>query len=247
MRQRLSLRKSSLNANCFKKLATILLSIVFIFILIYCFNSYFSISKIEVSGLNKNETIRGLDILKNQNIFFVSVKENEEKLLNENAYLKKVTIKKIMPNKINITVETHTPVAVLVVNNGYLYLAQNGRILFKQKQNDTNLTVINYYQKLDYKSTSIGNWISNNDIIISLNLLKICLELGLDINSIDINSLDMLGFNLDDKKILFTTKKSENAQRYILENIVQKFNIEGKDFNSLDLRFDKPVIVLKTL
>ena len=71
------------------------------------------------------------------------------------------------------------------------------------------------------------------------------MDLELKINSIDISSLDMLGFNLDGKKLLFTTEKPVETQAYILEKVVGQFKIEGKDFKSLDLRFDKPVIVLK--
>jgi cell division protein FtsQ len=218
---------------------------VVVFVAAIHLNRYFVVNNIQVVGLSSESLIRGLDLVKNQNIFFVDEKELEKRLLDENSIIKKIVIKKILPNKIIITIESHAPLAVLVVNNGYLYLGQNGRVLAKKKQNDTDLAIINYYQKFDYVSSHIGNWISNKDIIISLNLLKACVDLELKINSIDISSLDMLGFNLDGKKLLFTTEKPVETQAYILEKVVGQFKIEGKDFKSLDLRFDKPVIVLK--
>ena len=52
----------------------------------------------------------------------------------------------------------------------------------------------------------------------------------------------MVAFNLDKKKIIFSLEKNRTIQAYQLETLIKQFQIEGKEFVSLDLRFDKPII-----
>ena len=54
----------------------------------------------------------------------------------------------------------------------------------------------------------------------------------------------MIVLNSKDKRFVFTTEKDVSEQEYQFSAIVRKFRTEGKDFKSLDLRFDKPVISL---
>jgi len=53
----------------------------------------------------------------------------------------------------------------------------------------------------------------------------------------------MLVFKLDNgKKIIFSVKKDREEQDYLLETIIRQFKIQGKEFQEIDLRFNKPVI-----
>jgi hypothetical protein len=49
----------------------------------------------------------------------------------------------------------------------------------------------------------------------------------------------------DDKEIIISSQKDINKQISSLQFILSHFTMEGKEFSKLDLRFDKPVIILK--
>ncbi len=160
----------------------------------------------------------------------------------QNPNIKEITIKKMLPSKLLITVSVYEPIAFLEANSGHFALNEDGKLLYKKKDIDTNLPIIHYYQKFNFASGAPGELIDYKDIVLSLHLLKKSLDLALRVDSIDIGSLDMIAFNLLNKKILFTTRKNELLQIYELVAIVKNFKIEGKDFKNLDLRFDKPII-----
>ncbi len=247
MLPRSSLRKSSLRSDRFKKIIGLIVITGLVFLGLMILNNYFRISRIEVEALPEGQSIKGLDLYENKNIFFIQEKEMAEKIKLENPNIQQVTIKKQLPNQLKITVKLYKPLAALKANVGYLIISEDGRILAKDKQNRLDLPEINYYQKINFYSSYPGEWIGFEDVVTSLKLLKFSLDLKLAIDMIDINGLDMIGFNLGGNKILFTTKKKESIQEFELEKIVRQFKIEGRSFKSLDLRFDKPVVVLNDL
>ena len=84
-----------------------------------------------------------------------------------------------------------------------------------------------------------------NDIKTTLFFLKKLGELDLGVANVDINGLNMIRLNLKSGVILATTEKDLETQAYQLEKIIKQFRIEGKEFETLDLRFDKPVVKIK--
>lgn len=168
----------------------------------------------------------------------------EQDIEKENPEVTSVFVSKKLPDELQISVIYTEPMVILVANNGYLYLSDQGRVIYKTRKVGEELPYIDYYQKIDYSSTQAGDVFNYKDLQASLNFLRHVLDLGLAVDTIDINGLNMIGFNLKGKTILFTTEKDEEIQLYELGQIVHSFKIEGKDFKSLDLRFDKPVVVL---
>ncbi len=245
----LGLNKLELAARSFVRLLIkIILTgalITLFFFLIYWIYDSFLIKEIEIEGLTEKRLIKGLELINNKNIFFIKEDEIAEKILNENPEFNKISLIKIYPRKVKLIIKVDKPLAALQVNGGFLILSSQGRIIAKSKKNDEHLPVINYYQKLDYYAETVGDWIKFKDITAALDLLKYSFDFGLAIDIIDINGLDMIGFKLGTREILFTTEKSVEVQKYELEKIMHQFKIEGKEFLKLDLRFDKPVVVFK--
>ena len=57
----------------------------------------------------------------------------------------------------------------------------------------------------------------------------------------------MLGLYSEEKKqkLLFSAEKDRATQDYEMEAVLTQLKREGKEFTQLDLRFDKPIIVIK--
>ena len=67
----------------------------------------------------------------------------------------------------------------------------------------------------------------------ALKILKQMSGMGMKINTIDIDGVDMIGFSLKGKTVVFSSEKDIDAQVYQLEQIVHQFKIQGTDFRSL--------------
>ena len=133
---------------------------------------------------------------------------------------------------------------MLKVSAGYFILSEDARILLKINKIQEQLTLINYYQKLNFYSYSSGDYLDLRDIKLGVSFTVALATLGYDVDILDINDSDMLLCNVGDKTIIFTTAKDAKLQLYELREIIRQFKIKGNDFKSIDLRFEKPIIRL---
>lgn len=193
-------------------------------------------------GNKKNINLIGLDRLTNRSLIFFNQTKESLKLADSNPVIKKVTITKILPDKIILELTEDRPIAVLQADQGYIFLSELGKIISKRKETDNQLPQINFYQNLYYYQYQLGEIIDYQEVLGSLKFLKLISGLGLTVDTVDINGVHMVAFNLVNKKILFSLEKDYQAQAFQLESIIKQFKVQGKEFVSLDLRFDKPVI-----
>lgn len=233
-----------------KTYIAIIVTAVLLLAILILLDRAFRVQNITVSPLTpadskKINSIIGLTALYEKYIFVISAEQVKNDILRSNPRVQSVSIEKSYPDTIQITIGFYNPVAYLQVNGGFFLLAADGRILEKVKtKNNTNIPSIQYYQQLDYYGFQSGDGISYKDIVTSLRLLIKAFDLGFIINNIDINGLSMIVLNSNDKRFVFTTEKDISEQEYQFFAIVRKFRTEKKEFKSLDLRFDKPVISL---
>lgn len=225
-----------------KKPALFFLYFSFFLLFFFLIKRFFSVSVIEMV---KDKNLRGLDRIKGRVIFFISPSTVGKELTTLNPEIKKVKIVKIYPNRIRIEVEKDVPVASFSVTGGYFLLSREGRILKKKREKEKDLPVINYYQKFYYQEYQTGDKLNYQDILDALYFITKFNYLELTVNSIDINSLNMIIFNLDGKKVFFTTTKERKQQYQALKKLIERFKIEKMDYQAIDLRFDKPIIKLK--
>lgn len=225
-----------------KRIFLLILLVPVSFLLLNFINNYFSIRNIEVNGLKKIDSFKGADLWSKKNIFLLSEEEIEKNLLAVNPLFKKVNVYKRYPNTLRLVIQKHEPFVYLSVYQGYFMLSDDARILSKSKTKENDLPVINYYQKLSYNIWQSGDFIKYKDIASALHFLRKTLDLGLEIYTIDISGTNMIALNLKDQTIFFTTEKDPSIQDYQVETIIRQFKITGKNFATLDLRFDKPII-----
>jgi cell division protein FtsQ len=228
-----------------KKILLMILLVIFFLVIFFFINKFFLVKEIAVIGNDRKNSLNGLINLKNKNLLYVTEEKIALDLKNKNPWIETVEINKSYPNKLIVKIKPATPIALIKVDQGFFYLNKDGKIIQKIKKNYTNLPQINYYQQLSYLDYQLGNKISYKDILLSLFFIKNLNNLGYSVDTVDIAGFYMIRFNLKDKSILFSTEKDPKEQDYQLEQIIKRFKIEGVDFSSLDLRFDKPVIKIK--
>ncbi len=217
---------------------------VFVTILLLV-NQFFTIKRILIVGLDKNEESVDSEYFMNKNLLLIKQSEIRTLILQKNAIISDVQIQKKFPDTLILTVQSYTPVAILQADNGFFILGDRTNILKKVKKNNTTLPLIRHYQVPQYSIYTPGDKIAYSDLGFSLHLIGALEDTGLHIDSIDINSLSVIVLQQGEKSILFSSDKNEDVQVYQLELILKQFKLEGKDFKKLDLRFDKPVVEFK--
>jgi hypothetical protein len=206
---------------------------------LFLFYKTYAIQRVVVDG---KKDINGISLLKQKNIVFLDIKKTEEILFEANPTIASITIEKSYPSTLEIYVEDSVATAILPVGNGFFVLSTKGRILEKNRTNTTHLPIINYYQKLPFQGYESGDIVSNSDILLALALIEKVSYLAIVTDGIDIKGLDMIVLKKGSVEYIFTTQKSAQEQYDDLKIIIEKFKLDGKEYKSIDLRFDKPII-----
>lgn len=203
-------------------------------------SDFFKVKTIKIIG---KEKIIGIEDFKNKLIFFIFEDDFKKIIYKKNPLIASLILKKIYPSTLEIEIKKEKPIAQLIVNNGYLILNNQGKILFKKKEKDLFLPEINFYQKIFDSEYSLGDTIDFKDIIKGLFFLKkINEELNLKCYLLDIKGNNMLVFNLENNKIILSADKDKEEDFYQLKEIIKNLKILGKNYKEIDLRFDKPII-----
>lgn len=207
-------------------------------------DSKYKIKYIKLNSATNSIQIKGISALQNENLVVLSTKDTEELIIKNNPYVKKVTVQKEYPDTLILNVTFNKPRAYLRVKDGFYLLTDNAYILEKNREvKKPKLPVITYYQNVPFAANQAGEQILAKDIQDSLFFLNKLQSMKVPINSIDIDGIHMLGLYTENQKFFFSSEKDIKKQEYQLAAAVSEFNVSGKKFQSLDLRFDKPVVV----
>ena len=199
------------------------------------------VKTIVVEGKDKTPLV-GLDALKRKNLLLLTQQEISDIVTEQNPSIKSVTMTKVYPDMVVISPRWYTQHAYIPTGSGFLIVAADGRVLQKTRDIPSGLVPVSYYQKLNYDVYQSGQIVDYTDIKAGLSALKSARDLGLEVLSVGIEGSNMIRLQLDDKTVLFSAQKSIQLQAYQLEQLVRQFALEGKDYETIDIRFEKPVV-----
>lgn len=204
------------------------------------------VKTIKIEGVSKNTVLYGLEGIRDSSLFLLSVPITENLIKKSNPFISSVSVVKQYPQTVTLSIFLYEPFAFFQGDKGFFMISQDGHILKKIKSDeiDINLPIIHYFETLNFSSYVPGEKIDLKDVQMALNFLKEVKSQNMQVNTIDINGVDVIAFKLKDKEIVFSSGKDGEGQIYQLEQIIHQFRIQGKDFKKLDLRFNKPVLEL---
>ncbi len=208
-------------------------------IMLFFIQKTFTIRSIEISGIDH---IAGLDTFSGRLIFLLSDHEMEKTIYERNPGLDNIVVTKKYPATISISARKTTIAAVLKATDGFFYLTRAGRVVAKNRQLSSQRTLINSFEHIYLRSYSVGEVITSKDIIYSLFFVTKLADLGISVARVDILGFDVLVFKVEDKTYYITLSKTKEEQYDELKMLVNHFAIEGQQYRSIDLRFDKPII-----
>ncbi|MBP9816007.1 FtsQ-type POTRA domain-containing protein [Candidatus Woesebacteria bacterium] len=213
--------------------------------LLLCGMTYFlfRIAHINVSG---SKQLSGIDKYSSNFIFLLKPIEVEKEILQQNPTLEKVVVELIYPNTLSILAIEARPIAKIVLEDGYMAISSEGKILAKQRDDMSTLPIgINYYQPLYFRSFAVGDVIDINEMIDAVFFIEELQKLALPVGNVDIRNENMIVLFLEDYEILVSSTKDTLEQMAQLKVVLEQFRTKAVEFSRLDVRFEKPIVVFK--
>ncbi len=211
--------------------------------LAYRIDHAYRIEEMKVYGETKDFPFKGKKQYKGTYLWRLDLQDAEKYLTDANPYYRINSIRKVYPSAVEVEVSRLIPTAYLKVGDGYLLLSKEGIVLEKVREiENTGIPVITFYQNVPYNSFQRGDEIGFKEVEDSLYFLGIVQDARLKVNSIAIEGFHMLGLYTDSSTFLFSSEKDIELQKYQFEQSLRQLSVEGITFETLDLRFDKPII-----
>lgn len=198
----------------------------------------FNINKVIVISLQNK--IYGLSILNSQNLLFIDSLDILNRLLENNPSFSSATLDRRYPATLLISTTDRKPVARIVHSATALFLDENG-ILFSGNQNESNLPLVELSQKI-YHMAKIADW----RLIKSARLIDYLAKQTIFVDRLYIDDNNGL-FSINSKEgSLFIVPFASDVIQVAtsLQTIITRFRIEGKFVQKVDLRFEKPIVVV---
>lgn len=190
--------------------------------------------------ISPDKEIIGLNIFSGENNLLLKESEIKDELLKKNIFVKNIKINKQYPDKIILDIVFRSPYAYVVANSQEIFIDNEG---FPSKSyHDTRPSVRISVPSIIYSPAS-PDW----RLVKAVKLVGLLNNYGLQFNSIVINdnSSEISGLIDDIIEIIIPLTKDAHQVSASLQTIISRFRIEGKFVAKIDLRYDKPVVVLK--
>ncbi len=199
-----------------------------------CTSKVFKIQEIKIFGNEQimKEELQVEDKI-GHNIFLIS-KIKIEKDLKKNPYVKKVTTKKVLPNKLEITIEERQKDFMIKTEDGYIYMDKQGYLLEKSSINLEKIILTGYTTK----ELEPGKRLEDEDLekLEDIrNIIKNCkkIEIYDIITTIDISDEDEYIIYIESmRKLIYIGDSSNLANKMLfIEDMLEKEQgKEGKIF-----------------
>ena len=239
------LLKRKLGFFTFKKLFYIILLLVIFGFIIFIFASGFFEVKFIICQkdefLCEAEEQELFSTAIGKNIFFVNSRELADSAKLNNIELSSVQIKRKIPNKIFVNLESRKAFVLLAVglNN---YLADKDYFVFaKSDANAYNLPIID----LQANGLPVVGTYASEKTKKAIQLAEVLKTFFIPFNKISIDKKDSLTMYGGGFQAIFSDKKDFNAQVISLQLILRSSKIQQSNQSKLkkiDLRFDKPIL-----
>lgn len=215
---------------------------VVVFLSLDYIDETFRIKTIIVNKKESKMDIFGINDFKNKSTLLTKKSAIIDSIKRKNPKIKDVDVDITYPSTLKINVQFGSDFINLKTNNGYFILDDKGKIVEKRKDANSNYPILTYFQKIDHSLFQPGDSIDYSDILLALYFVEKSQEIGLLVNTVDISSLYVIRLKIAGKTVLFSTEKERETQIYELNSILKRFRSNGSKYNTIDLRFDKPLL-----
>lgn len=215
------------------------LFLIFIIVFFFLNSEIFKVKKVSVSKTSYASLARIKKVeklLMGKNIFRAPVTTAEKTLLKD-IWIKSVEVKRIYPDRIDITIVERKPLAQ-VSKDGFFYLISiDGMVLEKRPESSDLIEIAD----LPLKKIKVGSFLKSNEF---KEAMKVYESLDSDLKKqvlvISAPSEDKLIFYIEGIEVIYGQAEYMEKKNQILMEILKR---EGKKAISIDIRVpDNPIV-----
>jgi cell division septal protein FtsQ len=176
-----------------------------------------------------------------QGYFALNLNELEQEIQKSDKYIKSVSAEKIFPNKVRLLIEEYQPISYLEYKETCYIFSQEGLILEEMIEYEE------CFLEKGIKLISNQNIIAEGKLIFDKELsevIKILSKFGWEISTVNFKE-NVLEIGDGEKVVIIEINQDYMIQASKLYLVLEKANIDGIEYKSLDLRFERPVMKLK--
>jgi len=151
-----------------------------------------------------------------------------------------VKAEKVFPNTIRLKLEEYTPTSYLEYKETCYILSQEGVVLEEETEYEECILEDGILLESDQNILAEDRLIFDKEVEETVTVLG---EFGWKISRIRFNK-NVLNFTNGEKTVVVEVNQEYESQLAKLYLILEKANIEGIEYESLDLRFQRPVMKL---
>jgi hypothetical protein len=220
----------------------IITALIILIIYILTIVGVFKIKKIETDKELKH--IQNLTQITNQYLgegyFSLNLEQMENDIKNSNRYIKTVSAAKFFPSKIRLEIEEYQPTSYLEYKDICYIFSQEGVILEEETEYEECVLENGILLESDQNILAENKLIFDTEVEETVAVLT---EFGWEVNKIKLDK-NILNFSDGKKVVVIEVNEEYEDQLAKLYLILEKANIEGIEYESLDLRFQRPVMKL---
>lgn len=188
-------------------------------VIFLCTTPLFNVTEILVTGneIVSAEEIKSLSQIKLNDNTFKNIKRKIKENIKGNAYIEDVTVKRILPNKIQISVQERTIKFLVKILNKYAYVNSQGYVLEITEQTK-EVPIIEGISTLE-EEIIVGKRLNNED----LKKIEACLKI---VSACEENEISRF----------ITTINVENSSEYIVTMLEKEKTIHLGTISNLDTK-----------
>lgn len=175
-----------------------------------------------------------------RSIFFLDSTAVEKNLKKDFPTIKEISLKKVLPDRVEVKVTVRVPLAVIEDANKNRFLVDEEGFLFRVAEGNEQLPVINVGG--DFVA-SLGASVAGSGVSGYIETLNQVAEKGLKTKAIYLQK-DAIELQLTETDVWLDPQKNITDQIEVLTQILQRYAVAGKTPKSVDLRFGRPVVQL---
>jgi hypothetical protein len=201
----------------------------------------------DLENVSKEQLDSYLEQFKGKNIFLLKPDNVKESLLESNGYIQEVYIKKVIPSKLEITIKEHIPYYLGYSSDSCLLFSKGG-ILIEKVCEECDNECFGSEDISRVRITSDQNLEANKKLIFLEefdSIVKLFEELGYVLNSINITEGIVTILDDEQHQFVFDITYDLDIQLGRWYLVAQKIDSEMIEFKSVDMRFERPVMVLE--
>ncbi len=187
----------------------------------------------------------GLDGLGDASMITMQEDEIADRIRRQNPHLDTLLVEKTFPSTITLVVSQHQPVAAIESTEGWIVIGTGGIVLEKHRDDqDPPFPLINYYQKIPHQAIQTGDLLDYHDISVALAGMEILRSMEIITDRVTIETFETVDLlTTDAQTVTLSSEKSIESQQHQLEHVIGALRRQDSSFASLDLRFDRPILV----